>query len=168
MQATVLRAILLLGIGAAAVVAAVAALFLFPAPVEKVEEKATELEGYEQTIVTVNGVSLVTDIADTSEKKTRGLGVRESMDENEAMIFLFDDEAKHSFWMKGMKFPIDIIWLDSNKRIVHIEHSLEPCQAQPCQSYVPDKGALYVLETVAGFAEKHGLQERMKVEFELV
>ena len=125
------------------------------------------LEGYNQTVVYISGVGLLADIADTPEKKTVGLGVRESMDEGEAMLFPFETEGRHSFWMQGMKFPIDIIWLDSDKTVVHIEPQLAPCTPLDCPSYQPDQNAMYVLETVAGFSEKWGVTEGTTTEFHL-
>lgn len=124
--------------------------------------------GYKQVNVTVNGVELVTDIALNSTQKSKGLSVKDTLNENEAMLFVFDTEREHAFWMKNMKFPIDIIWLDDDKEVVHIEHSLEPCIPDEfCQSYKPDDDSLYVLETVAGFAQKYNVTENTLVEFEL-
>ncbi|HKZ61506.1 MAG TPA: DUF192 domain-containing protein [Nitrososphaera sp.] len=124
--------------------------------------------GYMQVNITVNGVELVADIAANSTQKSKGLSVKDALKENEAMLFLFDTEREHSFWMKNMKFPIDIIWLDEDKEVVHVEHSLEPCIGDLfCQSYKPDDNSLYVLETVAGFAQKYNVTENTYVEFEL-
>ncbi len=135
-------------------------------PVPVVEEGG--LEGYDQTVVNIGDVNLLADIADTPERRSLGLGVRDSMDEGVAMLFPFENEGRHSFWMKGMKFPIDIIWIDSSKTVVHIEHSLEPCESQlNCPSYQPDENAMYVLETVAGFSEKHGINDGTKVGFNI-
>ena len=53
----------------------------------------------------------------------QGLAVKNQLKENEAMLFVFEKPGKHSFWMKDMKFPIDIIWLDSTGKIVHIEEN---------------------------------------------
>jgi uncharacterized protein len=86
------------------------------------------------------------------------------------MLFVFDTAREHSFWMKNMKFPIDIIWLNSDKTVVHIEHNLQPCSFDTfCTTYKPDNNnnSLYVLETVAGFAEKHDIIEGTIVEFQL-
>ncbi|MDQ4012401.1 MAG: DUF192 domain-containing protein, partial [Thermoproteota archaeon] len=75
---------------------------------------------------------------------------------------------EHTFWMKNMKFPIDIIWLDSDKTIVHIEHNLQPCSFELlCPTYKPNVESLYVLETVGGFAEKHDIVKGTMVEFDL-
>jgi uncharacterized protein len=124
--------------------------------------------GYRQVNVTMNGLVLVADIAATDEQRTKGLSVKDRLGENEAMLFVFDNEAEHSFWMKNMKFPIDIIWLDSDKTIVHIEHNLQPCSFELlCPTYKPNVESLYVLETVGGFAEKYDIVKRTMVEFDL-
>src|SRR5918992_2824456 len=117
--------------------------------------------GYRQVNVTMNGLVLVADIAATDEQRTKGLSVKDRLGENEAMLFVFDNEAEHSFWMKNMKFPIDIIWLDSDKTIVHIEHNLQPCSFELlCPTYKPNVESLYVLETVGGFAEKYDIDRK--------
>ena len=126
------------------------------------------ISSYRQVNVTVNGVELLADIAATDEQRTKGLSVKDALAENQAMLFVFDIAQEHSFWMKDMKFPIDIIWLDSNKTVVHIEHNLPPCSFDSfCPTYKPDTNALYVLETAAGFAQKHEIVKGTVVEFQL-
>jgi uncharacterized membrane protein (UPF0127 family) len=99
----------------------------------------------------------------------KGLAVKNQLKENEAMLFVFEDSAKHSFWMKDMKFPIDIIWLDSDGKIVHIEENLEPCPLVfVCPSYAPNADSQYVLETVAGFTQRHNISVGTNIDFELV
>lgn len=132
------------------------------------ETRSGSNNSYRQVNVTVNGLVLVADIAATNEQRTRGLSVKDSLAENEAMLFVFDNEAEHIFWMKDMKFPIDIIWIDSNKTVVHIEHNLEPCSSEVlCPSYKPNDDSLYVLETVGSFAVEHDIVKGTQVDFEL-
>lgn len=124
--------------------------------------------GYRQTVITVNGLELAADIAETNDQRTLGLAVKDTLNENEAMLFVFSTERAHSFWMKNMKFPIDIIWLDADKEVVHIENSLVPCLPDSsCQTYEPNADSLYVLETVAGFAQKYNVTEGTLVGFDL-
>jgi uncharacterized membrane protein (UPF0127 family) len=123
---------------------------------------------YEQVNVTVNGQLLSAVISATPEQRTRGLSVKNSLAQDEAMLFVFDNEARHRFWMKDMKFPIDIIWISSEKTVVDIEHELQPCNLGVlCSTYEPDDDSLYVLETVSGFAQKHDIVKGRPVEFEL-
>ena len=132
------------------------------------EEVRSATNGYRQVNVEINGLILVADVAATDEQKTKGLAVKNSLAENEAMLFIFDNEAQHPFWMKNMKFPIDIIWIGSDKRVVHIEHNLQPCSSELlCPTYKPVADSLYVLETVAGFAERYGISKGTPVDFEL-
>jgi uncharacterized protein len=132
------------------------------------EEMRSGSNSYQRVNVTVNGLVLVADISVTNEQRTKGLSVKDGLAENEAMLFVFDNEAEHTFWMKDMKFPIDIIWIDSDKTIVHIEHNLQPCgYGLLCPTYKPGQDSLYVLETVSGFAEKHNVVQGTRVQFEL-
>jgi uncharacterized membrane protein (UPF0127 family) len=132
------------------------------------EEMRSGSNSYQRVNVTVNGLVLLADISVTDEQRAKGLSVKDGLTENEAMLFVFDNEAEHTFWMKDMKFPIDIIWIDSDKTIVHIEHNLQPCSyGVSCPTYKPGQDSLYVLETVGGFAEKHDVVQGTRVQFEL-
>ena len=88
------------------------------------------------------------------------------------MLFVFQQPYRYGFWMMGMKFPIEIIWLDSNGTVTHIEHSLKPCPPANsnlvCPTYSPEKDSLYVLETVAGFSMKHFVRIGTHVGLELI
>lgn len=127
----------------------------------------TNSNGYRQVNVTVNGIKLVADIAANEEQRTKGLAVKDHLNENEGMLFVFSTPDNYAFWMKDMKFPIDIIWMDANKTVVHIEHSLAPCSPASCPTYPPNSNSLYVLETVAGFADKYNVTQGTKIEFAL-
>jgi uncharacterized protein len=119
--------------------------------------------------VTIDGFSLTADLALSSEQKEKGLSVKEKLKENESMLFVFEKPGKLSFWMKDMKFPIDIIWLDNNGKIVHIEENLEPCSLVfVCPSYTPNTDSQYVLETVAGITQRLNVSVGTDVDFELV
>jgi uncharacterized membrane protein (UPF0127 family) len=122
--------------------------------------------------VVVNGFDVIADIALTGEQKTKGLDVKNNLAENQGMLFVFQQPYRYGFWMIGMKFPIDIIWLDSNGVVTHIEHRLKPCPPASsnlaCPVYFPEKDSLYVLETVSGFSMKHNVRLGSHVGFDLV
>jgi uncharacterized membrane protein (UPF0127 family) len=118
--------------------------------------------------ITVNGLTLQADIALTSDEQSKGLSIKDILQPDEGMLFPYESPRILSFWMKDMKFPIDILWLDSDKKVVHIEESLQPCSPLlPCPSYSPDVQAQYVLEKVAGFASANGIANGTPVEFNL-
>ena len=124
---------------------------------------------YLKGIAEIGGFVINTDIALTDKQKQDGLSIRNNMQENEGMIFVFKEPKQQSFWMKGMKFPIDIIWLDANLSIVHIEKNLQPCESFiSCPSYRPSSDALFVLETVSGFSDNHDLKIGKKIDFKLL
>jgi uncharacterized membrane protein (UPF0127 family) len=112
-----------------------------------------------------DGFAATAELAVNEEERARGLMFREEILENQAMLFLFAEEDIHSFWMKNMRFPIDILWLDRDRRIVHIEARVPPCPREPCPTYSPAAAALFVLELQSGFTEKHRLRLSDRLEF---
>ncbi len=95
------------------------------------------------------------EIADTDLLREKGLSYRPSLDARTGMLFVFTVPSRLKFWMKDMNFPLDIIWLDADKKIVHIEHSLSP--ATYPQSFGPETPTQYVIEIPAGDTIKRGL-----------
>lgn len=123
------------------------------------------LKGY----VIVDNYKILVDIALTDKQVQDGLSIKNSLNENEGMLFFLGEPRKASFWMKNMKFPIDIIWLNETFSIVHIEQELQPCESVfYCKSYKPNSEALYVLETIDGFSKKHDLQIGDYIDFQLI
>ena len=167
--------------GAAVVLIAGAVLYLYPEVMIMLGGNKSQLEqilqqeqirsarnSYPQVNVTVNRQILIADISANNELRTKGLSVKDALAEDEAMLFVFDVEGEHRFWMKDMKFPIDIIWISSDKIVVDIENNLQPCHSGVlCSIYEPDGNSLYVLETVGGFASKYGIVKGTPVEFDL-
>ncbi len=81
------------------------------------------------------------------------------------MLFVFDKPDIYSFWMKDMLFPIDMIWISEDGKVVYIERDARP-ESYP-NSFIPDAPAKYVLEVNAGFSEKNNLKVGDKVEINL-
>ena len=91
---------------------------------------------------------------------------REKVGRQEGMLFLFPDSSFHSFWMKNCKVALDIMWLDEEKKVVHLETELPPCHQEPCPSYFPMKKARYVLEIQSGSALDSGVRVGLPLRFE--
>ena len=123
---------------------------------------------YEKTTISINGFNISMAIASTDEQRIRGLSGVEKLNENEGMLFLFDKPSKQGFWMNKMNFPIDIIWLDSNNKVVHIEKQLEPCKLfLACPVYNSQVDSIYVIELRSGFADDHSVKNDMIINFDL-
>ncbi|MFC1704117.1 DUF192 domain-containing protein [Candidatus Omnitrophota bacterium] len=105
------------------------------------------------------------ELAVTPQERISGLMHRRRLSANRGMLFLFEDEFPHGFWMKNTYIPLDIIWLDRDKEIVFIERNVQPCFSDKCQSIVPDVKAMYVLELNAGVANNIGLSEGDRAQF---
>jgi len=104
------------------------------------------------------------EIVKTQAEKAKGLMFRKSLEEDKGMLFVFDKEGIYSFWMKNTLIPLDIIWINSNKEVVYIEHNAQPCE-EICGSLSPSKNSKYVLEINGGIAERLNMNIESKLEF---
>lgn len=112
-----------------------------------------------------DGKTIIADLVKSEEDRARGLMFRKILNEDQGMLFVFVSEGLYSFWMKNMNFSIDILWLDGEKRIVHLERDVPPCKKEPCPSYEPAFPAKYVLELKAGSIEKRKLKLYDRIDF---
>lgn len=109
--------------------------------------------------VCVNNNCFEVEVALTLREKSRGLMFKQELAENAGMFFIYDKEDIYSFWMKNMNFPLDIIWINRDKKIVHIEKNLQPCQDDNCQGVKSKEKAMYILEINSGLTEKLKIKE---------
>jgi uncharacterized membrane protein (UPF0127 family) len=95
------------------------------------------------------------EVADTLERRTRGLSGRESLREGEGMVFPYAQADRHGFWMKDMRFDIDIVWIRAG-RVVDVTHRAVHDPPGELPVYRPREPADLVLEVPAGTAERLG------------
>jgi hypothetical protein len=99
------------------------------------------------------------DVADTFAKQMLGLMHRESIGRLDGMLFSFRRDGINGIWMANMKFPIDIIWLDSEGMVIGIEKMAKPCKGMfNCKSYSPGRRSRYVIELRGGTASSIGIR----------
>ena len=94
------------------------------------------------------------EVADYFLKKIKGLMFRSSLSKDSGMLFVFDQEGYHSIWMLGMRFSIDIIWIDERKKVVDFVENARPS----FNTYIPKEKARYVLEVNSGFVKKNKIK----------
>jgi uncharacterized membrane protein (UPF0127 family) len=111
-----------------------------------------------QSRACVGGACFRVELATTLEARARGLMYRDHLAPDTGMLFVFEQEGIYPFWMKNMKIPLDMIWIDRDKRIVSMAKNVQPCHTTDCPDIVPGGDALYVLEINAGLADKIGLK----------
>lgn len=109
-------------------------------------------------VILPNGTRVIVEVAANEESRAAGLMYRDRLDRDRGMLFLFPVTGHYPFWMKNTLIPLDMIWIDEGKRIVHIKNDVPPCRADPCASYAPGVPARYVLEVAAGEAVRHRLE----------
>jgi len=95
-------------------------------------------------------------IADSEAERTKGLAGVSSLGPQEGLLFDFETEGQWGIWMKGMKIPIDIIWLDEDRDVVHIVLNAPP-ELGDTKTYTPKSPARFVLELPAGGVARNGI-----------
>ena len=93
---------------------------------------------------------------------------RPQLPPDHGMLFVFDTLEPRSFWMYRTEVPLDIIWLDENKRIVEIVENAQPCgsiDARDCPTYGGVASSLYCLEMAAGQVIRRGLKVGDQIQF---
>ena len=116
--------------------------------------------------VKIAGQSVKVDLALTPLEQEQGLSGRTELGPNEGMLFVFQEPGKYFFWMKDMKFAIDMIWLaprslgevgiEEDLQVVYIKKDAKP-ESYP-DLFGPDQNSKYVLEVSSGFSDKYNLQ----------
>lgn len=111
--------------------------------------------------VIIGNVKINVEIAGTQEKRNKGLGGRESLASDSGMLFVFERVDKYPFWMKGLKFPLDFIWIRDNKIIDITENVSAPVSGQKDADlpiYTSKEPIDKVLEVNGGFVKLHNIK----------
>lgn len=95
-------------------------------------------------------------VAKTDEQRVKGLSGKTGIGVDEALLFVYDSDGKWGIWMKDMHFPIDIVWLDKDKKVVHIVKNAPP-ESYPYETFTPMEDARYVVELAAGTVAKKSI-----------
>ena len=118
-----------------------------------------------QPWVEMQGERFCVEVVDDRESRSRGLMHREVLAADHGMVFIYPGERVRNFWMKNTLIPLDIIFLDSQLRIVSIARDAQPCNKAPCTRYSSQQPAQYVIEVNAGIAASLGLESGDTVRF---
>jgi hypothetical protein len=119
----------------------------------------------EKIIVRFGDYSFQVEVAQNSWQRAKGLMFRKEIKENQGMLFIFPKSGLYNFWMKNVRFPLDLIWIDQEKKIVDLKFQQKPCLSGPCLIIKPQALAQYVLELKGGVANKTGMTIGSQLEF---
>jgi uncharacterized membrane protein (UPF0127 family) len=116
---------------------------------------------YVDGTATLAGQTLNIELADTQVKREQGLSGRDAIADDQGMLFLFDQPVRQDFWMKGMKFPIDIVWIADDKVADLTKDAKVQPDVQTDQDYAlysPNTAITKVLELKSGWIERFGVK----------
>jgi uncharacterized membrane protein (UPF0127 family) len=123
-----------------------------------------------QIKVVINQKEYILSIAKTDEERSRGLAKFDTIKENEGMLFIFDVPGRYSFYMKDMKFNIDIIFLDQNKIVVDLYKNVkfqDYKNPYDYEAYKPNFNSKYTIELKEGEVEKNGIKIGDYIDFSI-
>ena len=116
----------------------------------------------------VNGSTIVLEVADDGDELTRGLSGRDGLDDDAGMLFVWEEPGVQTLLMKEMRFPLDFLWLDENRRVVSIEANV-PAQPGASDSelirYSSGAPVRYAIELDAGMIAALGIAVGDTVKF---
>ncbi len=135
-----------------------------PANCSQTADGAAECELFGSGLVSFPTVDVRVELAETAADHARGLGGHAPLGMTDGMIFVFQTPGFYAFWMKGMTFNLDIMWIDGTADNLRVVHLASDVPAYPTETpdgrlptYSPTRPGRYVLEVNAGFADKHGI-----------
>lgn len=102
-------------------------------------------------------VEIAVEIADDADERKTGLMHRESLAENQGMLFVYERESRKTFWMKSTLIPLDILFFNEDGVLVDVQ-TMQPCKKDPCKIYKSKQPAKYALEVNAGYANQNGIR----------
>jgi uncharacterized membrane protein (UPF0127 family) len=96
-------------------------------------------------------------VADTAQEQQKGLMGVEMLPADEGMVFVFDEPANSTFWMKDTLIPLSIAFVDENGRVIGVR-DMQPCEADPCPTYAIDEPYVLAIEANLGWFDRAGIE----------
>lgn len=118
-----------------------------------------------ELFVLINNQKIFIELADTPEKRKQGLSGRELMTQDRGMLFVFPQPGLYSFWMQGMGFDLDFVFINDDKVVDIVENVSFPQPDEPPRRVRSDKESDKVLELNAGLVEKLDVKPGDQVSF---
>ncbi len=109
------------------------------------------------TFVTIGNKNYTLKTAQTEEERQRGLSKIKTLDKSSGMLFIFEDKAKHNFWMKDTLIPLQIVFIDGCKIIDIQEMKVEDDPQDPQKIYTPNEAIDKAIELSPGSVSKDAL-----------
>jgi len=114
-----------------------------------------------QSTVKIGDITVFVEIARTPEERSKGLSYRRNLPQDQGMLFIFPTKSYQTFWMKGMNFDLDFIWIADNKVVDIAENVPSPRENVPDETLLIYRSKIPVeamLEVNSGFIQKHNIK----------
>jgi uncharacterized membrane protein (UPF0127 family) len=137
---------------------------------ERMKKGPTPTPALPVTTVRIGDDVILAEVPHTPHDRARGLGERDFLPPDRGMLFVFDFEYPHAFWMRGMRFPLDFVWISADRRVAEVTTEVRPEPGLPeaeLKLHRPRASVLYVLEVNAGVVEDLDIRVGERVEFKL-
>ncbi len=120
-------------------------------------------------ITAPNGHRIVAEVADTPEDQMFRLFFVTEIPENQGFLLLFERPGDYHLTTRNAHFPLDILWINAQRQVIHLEQRVAPCPDDPCPKYgPPEPDALFILEAAAGYAERQGITKGTELQLNLL
>ena len=119
-------------------------------------------------IHTPSSIIIQAEIADTPQKRAIGLMFRDHLKKDHGMLFFFSEPQAWTFWMKNTKIALDLIWMDGQKRVIHMERNVPICTRtdDSCRQYRSNgDDAMFVLEIAGGTVDGYKIEMGSTLQF---
>ncbi len=119
-------------------------------------------------IVLPNGARITCEVMTRPEDMFRGMMYRETLAPDHGMLFVHGGAGRYTYWMHNVKIPLDLIWMDPERRVVEVSPNTPPCtdaSGKTCAHYGGHADAMYVLELAAGVAAKNDIKVGSMLDF---
>jgi len=145
-----------------------AALFLLALTLAGCGSKPDAVEDFDTRTVTLpSGRQIRAEVLINPQDLARGMMFRDSLAPDRGMLFMHREAGEYPYWMYQVRIPLDMIWMDPERRVVEIAAAAQPCKTEPgqCPTYGGHRRAQYVLELACGMAAKYGIKTGDTLEF---
>jgi len=130
--------------------------------------KTAGLEALNTRVVTLpNGGQIRAEVMINPAEVSRGMMFRDALPQGQGMLFIHEKPAPYRYWMYNVKAPLDIVFMDAERRVVEISADTPPCTIKPedCPVYGGHHYEQFVLELRAGEAKRLGIQKDQLLTF---
>lgn len=119
-----------------------------------------------RTLISINKTVYRADLVEDPNKVNEGFGRQKSLGVDEALLYRYDTDSDWGIQMKNMNFPVDIVWVGSDKRVVDLKQGVKP-DAVPYETHKPVVPARYIIGLASGQAKKSGIKVDTQIKFDI-